>query len=151
MSVDSRRPAGLRHALGLLALAGLAGCGAGATPTAEALPPEALGLQSLGEAYRTISVVNKRPPKGIKEVEQASAASPGGMGSLDESNVVVFWGAELNDLSEEPGKVPSDKVLAYEKKVPTQGGYVLLLDRTIKKMTPEEFKSAPKAGTAKGS
>ncbi len=107
---------------------------------------EAVGLQSLGEAYRTISVVSKRPPKKMQEIEQASAASPSGLSGIDASNMVIFWGAELSDLSEEPGKVPSDKILAYDKKVSEQGGYVLMLDRTVKKMTPEEFKAAPKAG-----
>src|SRR5205823_2650218 len=95
---------------------------------------------------RTISVTNNRPPKDMQELEQAGAASPGGLG-VDASNVVIFWGTALPDLSEEPGKVPSDKILAYEKKVPEQGGYVLMLDRTVKKMTPEEFRAAPKAGT----
>ncbi len=122
------------------------GCGPSQEQVVMQQSQEAVGLQSLGEAYRTISLVNKRPPKKMQEVEQASAASPSGLAGISASNVVVFWGAELSDLSEEPGKVPSDKILAYEKTVPEGGGYVLMLDRTVKKMTPEEFKAAPKAG-----
>jgi hypothetical protein len=36
-------------------------------------------------------------------------------------------------------------VVAYEKKVPTEGGHVLLQDGTVKQMTAAEFQSAPKA------
>ena len=37
-------------------------------------------------------------------------------------------------------------VVAYEKKVPDEGGYVLLQNGNVVKMTVAEFKSAPKAG-----
>ena len=40
----------------------------------------------------------------------------------------------------------SHEVLAYEKKVPDSGGLVLMLDRTIKEMSREEFKAAKMAG-----
>ena len=142
---DRRGRAIVAGMLGLVASM-MFGCGPSQEQAAMEQSQEAIGLQSLGEAYRTISLVNKRPPKRMQEVEQAAAASPSGLAGITASNVVVFWGAELTDLSEEPGKVPSDKILAYEKKVPEQGGYVLMLDRTVKKMTPEEFKAAPKAG-----
>jgi hypothetical protein len=146
MRQNGRRVGGLVAGLvGLVVSAAAAGCGRSPEQVAAAESPVAVGLKNLGEAYRTISVVNKRPPKDLREIEQASAAAPSGMAGIDASNVVVLWGAALTDLSEEPGKVPSDKVLAYEKKVPEQGGYVLMLDRTVKKMTPEEFRSAPKA------
>jgi hypothetical protein len=57
--------------------------------------------------------------------------------------IVVLFGAPID-------KGASDKVLAYEKDVPTSGGYVLMQDgTTVKTMTAEEFKDAPKApGTA---
>jgi hypothetical protein len=42
-------------------------------------------------------------------------------------------------------------VLAYEKNVPNEGGRVLLLNRTIKTMTPEEFKAATRASTSNSS
>jgi hypothetical protein len=138
-------------AIGLLAvLAGTAGCGsqgADSTKVAGQDTPEAAGLVALGDAYRTLSAINQRPPKNFAEVEEAAAAAPGGLMGLDARNTVVFFGAELTDLAIEPGQTPSDKVLAYEKKTPEQGGYVLMLDRTVKKVTADEFRSLPKAGT----
>ena len=60
--------------------------------------------------------------------------------------VVLRYGAMLSDTKEEPGQTPSDELLAYESQVPEKGGRVLMLDRTIKTMTPEEFKVAKLAG-----
>jgi hypothetical protein len=37
-------------------------------------------------------------------------------------------------------------VVAYQKGVPTDGGFVLLSAGTVKKMTADEFSTAPKAG-----
>ncbi len=68
------------------------------------------------------------------------------MAAIKKKDVVVQWGATLPDLGEEPGKVTSHEVLAYEKKVPDSGGLVLMLDRTIKEMSREEFKAAKMAG-----
>jgi hypothetical protein len=52
-------------------------------------------------------------------------------------DVVYIWGAGYADGAKQ--------VVAYEKKAPTEGGYVLLQDGTVKKMTADEFKSAPQA------
>jgi len=62
---------------------------------------------------------------------------------VKDGHIIVLFGAPLD-------KEGSDKVLAYEKAVPESGGYVMMQDgTTIKKMTAEEFKAAPKApGTA---
>lgn len=64
--------------------------------------------------------------------------------------VISSWrgGATLPDTKEEPGQSTAPEILAYGKEVPESGGYVLLLDRTVKKMTAEEFRAAPKAGKA---
>jgi hypothetical protein len=37
-------------------------------------------------------------------------------------------------------------ILAYEKDVPTKGGYAVFADGNVKKLTPEEFKKTPLAG-----
>ena len=44
------------------------------------------------------------------------------------------------------GKGPSDPsaILAYEKDAPEKGGYVVLFDGTVKKVSVEEFASTPK-------
>lgn len=66
---------------------------------------------------------------------------------IKSGEVVVGWGALLPDTKEEPGSSPADEVLAYLKAAPERGGPVLMRNRTIRRMTAEEFKAAPRAGT----
>jgi hypothetical protein len=64
---------------------------------------------------------------------------PTGYLELKSGKIIALWGARLSDGD-------ADKVYAYEKATPESGGFVLMADgKTIKKMTAEEFKSAPKA------
>jgi hypothetical protein len=53
------------------------------------------------------------------------------------------------DTDEDPGHAESSEFLAYQKDVPEQGGYVLLLSRTIKQLTADECKAAPRPAGAK--
>jgi hypothetical protein len=63
--------------------------------------------------------------------------------SVKSGEVIVLWGTSPKG----EGDVGNDEVvLAYEKKVPTEGGYVLMSAGTVKKMTAAELNSAPKAG-----
>jgi hypothetical protein len=75
-----------------------------------------------------------------------------GYEALRTGSVVLRYNATLPDTDEETGQTDSNEVLAYEKQVPENGGYVLLLNRSIKKMTADEFKAAPRpAGSKEGS
>ena len=61
----------------------------------------------------------------------------------DSGDLIVQWGAPLSPEGE-----AAEAILAYVKTVPEQGGNVLMQDgKTIKKMTADEFKTAPKAGS----
>lgn len=104
-------------------------------------------LNDVAELYRVYTIANKKPPKSKAEAAKMENAVPSGLTPINTGDIVVFWGAELTDLGEEPGSTTSDNILAYEKDVPTKGGKVLTLDRRIKTMTSEEFTTAPKAGT----
>ena len=64
---------------------------------------------------------------------------------------MLRYNAKLPDMDEEPGHADSNEVLAYQKEVPENGGYVLMLNRVVKKMTADEFKAAPApAGSKEG-
>jgi hypothetical protein len=129
--------------LGLALLS--SGCGSGSRPITEN-PLDGMALEDVGEAYRVFTIKNKRPPAKLDDLTPIEMLCPTGVRAMKQGDVVVFWGATLPDTGEEPGKTDSPEVLAYQKQVPEQGGYVLLLNRTIKKMTADEFKAAPKAG-----
>ena len=122
----------------------LVGCGSRqpvATPESATLSK----LNDVAELYRVYSITNKKPPKSKAEAAKMENAVPSGLTPINTGDIIVLWGGELTDLNEEPTGPKSDKILAYEKDVPAKGGKVLLLDRNIKTMTPEEFAAAPKS------
>ncbi len=130
--------------LGLLA----AGCGG---PTNQPLTKEgegALALNDVGELYRVYTAQKKKPPAKLADFVPMEAMSPMGLRAIESGAVVVRFGATMTDTEEGPGKSSSDEVLAYENDVPNAGGQVLMLDRTLGTMTPEEFKAAKLAGTS---
>ena len=117
-----RRAAAAAALMALMALAGAPGCGGGEGEqndlAAESM--EATGLRSLGEVYAMYQEANGKAPTSFEDIESASAAMPGGLSGIGADNTVVFWGTPLADPGAAPGKVPSDKVLAYEKKAPAR-------------------------------
>lgn len=130
--------------LGLLSIQ--PGCGA-----PDPMSPESADearLRDVGELYRVHQALQNKPPKVLKDLALEANGSPSGFEVIKNGEVIVQWGATLPDTKEEPGSGSSPEVLAYLKKVPEEGGLVLMLDRSIRKMTAEEFRSAPKAGGA---
>jgi len=89
-------------------------------------------------------------PEDLREVMRAyrkyvsdTVARFGGFVSQYTGDVVVVWGAKM--AGEGSSGSGTGEVIAYEKKVPTEGGFVLLTSGTVKQMTADEFKAAPKA------
>jgi hypothetical protein len=122
------------------------GCGGG-YPTNSPAVFENNALSEIGEIYRLYTEMNKKPPQSLRDFAPFREGTPNGIGAAARGEVVVLWGAKLNDLTEEGTNDSPDEVLAYLKEVPEKGGLVLMKNRKIKSMTPEEFKAAPKAGT----
>ena len=138
----------MRRNLAWICCLGLAavGCGGSSRPVTKEDMLET-SLNDVGDIYRTYVVMNKKPPKTLGDLARLERMSPAGVVALRSGEVVVRFGANLPDTDIEPGKSSSDEVLAYEKQVPEAGGKVLMLDRTIRQMTADEFKAAPKAGS----
>jgi hypothetical protein len=125
-----------------------AGCGSGAAPVTPDRPMDGISLTDVGEAYRVYSLHKGKPPQKLSDLQSMEQVAPAGVLAAKRGDIVVHWGAALSDTGEEPGANSSDEVLAYQKEVPAEGGYVLTLDRRVKKLTADEFKAAPKpAGT----
>jgi hypothetical protein len=125
----------LRGSLALM----VAGCGS--EPDNTPIPADEQGLKEFAAVYRDFSRKNKRGPKNFKELERKGQGYPNAMQMLKSGELVVQWGAPLS-----PDGATSDAILAHFKSVPEQGGSVLMQDgNTIKRMTADEFKAAPKA------
>jgi hypothetical protein len=125
----------LRSSLALM----LAGCGS--KPDNTPMPADEQALKELAAVYRDFSAKNKRGPKNFKELERKGQGYPNAMQMVKSGELIVQWGAPLA-----PAGKGADAVLAYFKPLPEQGGNVLMQDGdTIKRMTADEFKAAPKA------
>jgi hypothetical protein len=105
-------------------------------------------LTQIGELCRFYQFGKSKPPAKLEDLATLKTQGANGYEALRSGAVILRFGATLPDLSEDPGQSPSEEVLAYLKEVPESGGKVLLLNRTIKTMTPEEFKAAKLAGTS---
>lgn len=134
--------------LGLVLLGLSSGCGGGGSQ-GDGAPDESTYLQTLAEDYRMYSISKKQPPRKMDDMKILGTNASPAVAEVRNGNIIVQWGATLPDIKEDPGQSTAPEILAYGKDVPEKGGYVLHLDRTVSKMTAEEFKAAPKAaGTA---
>ena len=138
----SSRTWSVRHSLLLTALCLiLAGCGG--QPEIKAISSDERGLKELAQLYRDFTSKSKRGPRTLKELKIKGQSHPMAEEMLKSGELVVQWDAPLS-----PEGTTADAVLAYVKTVPEQGGYVLMQDgKSIRMMTAEEFKTAPKAAS----
>lgn len=122
----------------VVAVAGLgvgAGCGRPAAPPAGPAPRDA--LEDIGRMLRILSDEGKKPPAGAAQLGPLDPLLPSAGPMIRDGTIVYLWGAGYS--------ASGTGVVAYEKKVPAEGGLVLREDGTVKEMTADEFKSAPKA------
>lgn len=96
-------------------------------------------MQELGEMLHLYKGDYNKPPKAVADLTKFEAGFQIGYLRLKDGEIVLLWGAPLQEGA-------TDKILAYEKAAPEAGGYVLMQDGvTVKKLTADEFKAAPKA------
>jgi hypothetical protein len=136
----------MRWLLAGICCIGLSGCGPTNHPvTTDEVKDNA--LSDVGELYRVYTAQKKKPPGRFADFKPMEPMSPVGYHALERGELIVRYQATLPDTEEGPSKGPGDEVLAYEKDVPSSGGKVLMIDRTIRTMTADEFKAAKLAGT----
>ncbi|HEV8061879.1 MAG TPA: hypothetical protein VGP68_18515 [Gemmataceae bacterium] len=105
--------------------------------------PQSTDFQELGELFHAAASKVGHAPTKLADLGTARGMFPKAYESVKSGEVIVLWGTSPKG----EGDVGNDEVvLAYEKKVPTEGGYVLMSAGTVKKMTAAELNSAPKAG-----
>jgi hypothetical protein len=123
---------------GLLLAAGLcllAGCSS--RPRGQAAP-ELTVLQDVNGLLHSAAGAG-RPPANLADLARYESMYPQAYAKVKSGDVVVLWRTPLQGEGES-GK--GEVVVAYEKGVPTDGGYVLLSAGTVKKMSASEFASA---------
>jgi hypothetical protein len=135
-----------KYVLLILCLGLASGCGSPPSGTGSTEELGQTALSDVAELYRIYQTDKKKPPEKLADFAPLQKMSPNGFLALQDRTIIVRYGATMPDTDEGPAKTSSDEILAYQKQVPESGGQVLLLDRRIKKMTPDEFKAAKKAG-----
>ena len=117
----------------------VAGC---SDPRREAL--RRLPLSELNLHYGNFGAIFGRGPKDAEELKRFAegTTSNGQPGKLDpkilSGEIVVNWNGDPNDETQK------DAVVAYEKQVPKEGGYVALNSGNTVKMSAAEFSKRPK-------
>jgi hypothetical protein len=123
--------------LGLLVLLGLgAGCGKKDVQP-EGRSPRLLRLEQIFRMAQMRKKGNQPPATSLQDFAPSAPSYPLAVQALESGECVFVWSAYAA-----PPASPAMTVLAYEKEVPSQGGYVVTLDGKVKAMSAEEFRAA---------
>jgi hypothetical protein len=109
-------------------------------PEDQAETPERLELDEIGQAYKLYLEAKKQPPS---QPAQLKPYTPGFVylaRALQGDKYTVIWGANPDRAAD-----PANTVLAYEKDAPTNGGWTLMADGTVKHLDAQTFQAVPKA------
>ncbi|HEY2786612.1 MAG TPA: hypothetical protein VGJ05_16720 [Fimbriiglobus sp.] len=119
------------------------GCSGGNGGVGPETTPTESALQEVSDLIRSVSNTTGRPPARASDFNKLESIYPNGVKAVKSGDVVVLWGAAVAG----EGNLASagEKIVAYEKNAPTQGGFVLFVNGKVKKMTSAEFAAAPKA------
>ena len=110
----------------------------GARTSGPSVNPQKDALVDLGQMLKQLADEKKKPPARLAELEPVEPMIPNAGAAIRTGSIVYLWGASYIS--------GGTKIVAYEKKAPESGGMVLLEDASVKEMTADAFKSAPKAG-----
>jgi hypothetical protein len=95
-------------------------------------------LQDFGQFLVSTGYDGVKPPKKLQEFLPYEPMAPMAAEPLKDGRLVYYWGAGL--------KTGGSAIIAYEKDAESKGGWVLLEDNSVKKLTSEQFATASKAG-----
>lgn len=98
-------------------------------------------LQQTANMLRDFTATSNRGPANVGELARFQNEYPFGYSQVKAGEIDIVWGARMGG----EGGGGSEGIIAYEKKAPTEGGWVLLANGTVKQMSASEFSSAPKA------
>ncbi|HMP02574.1 MAG TPA: hypothetical protein PKD86_02750 [Gemmatales bacterium] len=122
----------------------LPGCSEPPQPTGT--EPASAELFAVGVAYRRFCQQYGRPPMQAGDLRPFLGDTPAGQDAADHlilGDIVFHFGVSVTDMQRQSGA--SATILGYQRAVPQVGGWVLLGDTGVRKMSAEEFSTTPKA------
>ena len=99
-------------------------------------------LKQIGLAYHNFFDTNRKGPAKAEDLGPFLENDARLLGLLKTETIVFYWNVGLLQMPQGT----SNTVLAYDWEAPTKGGMALMGDGSVKRMTPQEFQAAPKAG-----
>lgn len=93
-----------------------------------------IALKDFGQMLKSLPADNIKPPTKMSEFDRVEPMAPMGGEALKNGTIVYIWGLGYME--------GSSRVVAYEKNAESAGGWVLLQDGNVKKMSADEAKTA---------
>lgn len=144
MTSEHVAASGFLRVLLLLSAAALASAGCSSQPNpGPDEPVRAIELREVGELLAQLTTETSKGYSNVGQLAKYEQGFPLGVRALKAGEIVVVPGATMLG---ESAKGSTEAVVAYDRDVPTKGGLVLLHNRTVKQMSADEFRTAPKAG-----
>jgi hypothetical protein len=125
----------------VLLLVAAAGCSSEKKPGDGQQPGAADHLREVAGMLRLHAGERGKGPRKAADLAPYEHGHPLGFQAVKSGEIVVVWGATMPGEGEAGG---GEAVVAYEKKALAAGGAVLLQNGTVKTMTADELKAAPK-------
>lgn len=129
---------GVALAFALLLASTAGGCGSAGKSISDSSGKDK--LEEVSEMLKFVVEDNSKPPARLAELERVEPLLPLAASALRNGDIVYIWGAGLSKHA-----TASSTVIAYEKIVPGEGGWVLMADGQVKNISATEFAAAPKA------
>jgi hypothetical protein len=114
-----------------------AGCRKTREHTEDETDPQHYALFEIGYLLDLHANSKGKGAEKLADLKPYQDGYPNGFDALEKGTCVVVWGVD-------PRKKDANAVMAYQKEAPAQGGFVLMGNKKIKKMTADEFNAAYK-------
>ena len=115
------------------------GCGTQMGGVGPGMDPQEAVVKELGDLLRCGNGI----PRQLDDLKSFESNFPVPYRAIKMGEIVVLWGIPM--LGEGDAATKEGKLVAYEKEVPTVGGWILMTNGTAKKVTAVEYASLPKA------
>jgi hypothetical protein len=103
-------------------------------------------LMQIGLAYHNYVDTNSKAPTKADDLTPFLFGSAEPVAMLTDGRVVFIYGVTIKDMEKQQGTM--NTVIAYESKVPNEGGLVIMGDASVRNVTATEFKGMTLAKAA---